>query len=436
VTDSSLQPRTTSWAAPLADGAITGTVRVPGSKSQTNRVLVLAALADAPVVIRNPLIARDTELMAAALTALGSAVITASPHEWAVAPGVLAGGVDIDCGLAGTVMRFLPPVAALAVGTTNFDGDLRARERPMAGLLDALRTVGVRIEDNGRGALPFRILGTGSVKGGTCTIDASASSQFVSGLLLSGARFDEGLVVRHVGEQLPSLPHIDMTIATLADFGLGAARIAPAAWQVEPGMPTGGGEYVIEPDLSNAAPFLAAAVATGGSVLVPDWPSETSQPGDEIRNLLVAMGGSVELTQAGLTVRGTGVVRGITADLGGFSELATTIAALAVFADSPTTITGVAHMRGHETDRLAGLVAEITGLGGDAEETSDGLIIKPRPLHGGTWRSYADHRMATAGAVIGLLVADVEVDDIESTSKTMPGFASLWSDLVAGVVPA
>jgi 3-phosphoshikimate 1-carboxyvinyltransferase len=424
------------WDAPVASGAVAGTVRVPGSKSQTNRVLVLAALADAPVVVRNPLVARDTQLMAAALGALGSTVIEASPYEWAAAPGVLAGNVDIDCGLAGTVMRFIPPVAALAVGPTNFDGDERARQRPMAGLIDALRTIGVGIDDNGRGTLPFTVQGTGSVQGGVATLDASASSQFVSGLLLSGARFDEGLIVRHVGEHLPSLPHIDMTIATLADFGLQAARIDTAAWQVMPGMPAGGGEYIIEPDLSNAAPFLAAAVATGGAVTVADWPSSTSQPGDEIKHLLTTMGGSFVLDESGLTTRGSGVIHGITADLGGVSELVTTVAALAVFADSPTTISGVAHTRGHETDRLAALVAEINGLGGDAEETADGLIIRPRPLHGGLWRSYADHRMATAGAVIGLLVDDVIVEDVESTSKTLPGFAQLWTDLVTGVVPA
>jgi 3-phosphoshikimate 1-carboxyvinyltransferase len=227
-----------------------------------------------------------------------------------------------------------------------------------------------------------------------------------------------------------------MTIATLADFGLEAARIDDAAWQVMPGMPAGGGEYVIEPDLSNAAPFLAAAVATGGAVTVADWPAETSQPGDEIKNLLTQMGGSFVLDDNGLTMSGSRVIHGFTADLGGVSELVTTVAALAAFADSPTTISGVAHMRGHETDRLAALVAEINGLGGDAEETADGLVIRPRPLHGGLWRSYADHRMATAGAVIGLLVEDVIVEDIESTNKTLPGFEQLWADLVTGVVPA
>jgi len=421
---------TKAWPAPTASGAVSGTVRVPGSKSQTNRVLVIAALADAPVVIRNPLIARDSALMAAALGTMGSPVIETSAHEWTVVPGVLVGNADIDCGLAGTVMRFIPPVAALALGPTRFDGDERARERPMAGLLGALRTIGVVVNDDNRGALPFEIVGTGSVKGGVATIDASASSQFVSGLLLAGARFDEGIIVRHVGSHLPSVPHIDMTLATLADFGVSAARVDTAAWQVEPGMPTGGGEYIIEPDLSNAAPFLAAALATGGSVTIPDWPTQTSQPGDDIRVLLQDMGATAELSDVGLVVHGRGIIHGITADLAGVSELVPTIAALALFADSPTTIRGVAHMRGHETDRLAALVSEINRLGGAAEETPDGVRISPQPLHAGRWNSYADHRMATAGAIVGLLTPGVEVVDVESTSKTMPNFVELWTQLV------
>lgn len=420
------------WLAPTASGPVSGVVHVPGSKSQTNRVLVLAALADAPVTLRNPLVARDSDLMSAALTALGAPVARSSAHEWIVTPGALRGDVDVDCGLAGTVMRFVPPLAALAAGDVRFDGDERARERPMAALITTLKSLGVDIADDNRGVLPFTIRGTGSVRGGAANIDASASSQFVSGLLLSGARYDEGLRLTHVGAHVPSLPHIDMTLATLRDFGLNAEQVGDVSWMVAPGTPKGDTTYVIEPDLSNAAPFLAAAVLTGGSVTIADWPETTTQPGVVIPDLLAQMGASVTRDEAGFTVSASGQLRGIDVDLSGESELSTTIAALALFASTPTTIRGVAHMRGHETDRLAALVSEINGLGGKARETADGLVIDPHPLHSGTWRSYADHRMATAGAIVGLAQPGVVIDDIASTSKTMPDFPGLWTTLVGG----
>lgn len=416
------------WTAPRATAPIRGRVTLPGSKSLTNRALVLAALADAPSVIRSALWARDTELMAAALAGLGVS-IERSGADCAVTPGPLHGGT-VDTGLAGTVMRFVPPVAALADGTVSFDGDSYARERPMATLIDGLRQAGVQVEDGGSGRLPFRVLGRGKVDGGRIRIDASASSQFVSGLLLAGARYESGIEIVHTGsDPVPSTPHIEMTLAVLRSAGVDAEVTRTGSWRVRPG-PVDAQDWAIEPDLSNAAPFLAAAVLTGGQVVIPGWPQRTTQAGDALRILLTAMGARVERSGPDLIVSGTGTLAGIEADLQDVGELTPVIAALAAIASTPSTLYGIGHLRGHETDRLAALSTELTRLGGDVTEESDGLTIRPRPLHGGTWHSYADHRMATAGAVIGLLVPDVVVDDIDCTRKTLPDFPGMWRRLL------
>ncbi|HLY34907.1 MAG TPA: 3-phosphoshikimate 1-carboxyvinyltransferase [Jatrophihabitantaceae bacterium] len=415
-----------TWAAPRSDGPVHAGVELPGSKSMTNRALVLAALADGPSRIVRPLRARDTDLMTAALSALGVRVED-DGADLLVTPGELH-AATVDAGLAGTVMRFVPPLAALADGAVAFDGDAYARTRPMAQLLDGLRQAGVRVDDGARGALPFTIHGTGAVPGGTVRIDASASSQFVSGLLLSGARYDKGVEVVHVGAlDVPSQPHVEMTLAMLRDAGVEASSEA-GVWRVTPGT-VRARTWTIEPDLSNAAPFLAAALVTGGSVTVRDWPATTTQAGDALRDLLAAMGAIVTRAD-GLTVTGGTAIRGIIADLHDVGELTPTIAALAALADSPSTLTGIAHLRGHETDRLAALRTELTALGADVDEIADGLSIRPARLHGGVWHAYADHRMATAGAVLGLAIDGVEVDDIASTSKTLPDFVELWSRLV------
>ena len=416
------------WSAPRARAPITARVELPGSKSQTNRALVLAALADGPSRIVAPLRARDTHLMADALRALGAS-ITEDGVDWLVTPGQLHGAV-IDTGLAGTVMRFVPPVAALAAEPVTFDGDDYARERPMSTLIDGLRQAGVTVDDASRGTLPFTVRGGGSAPGGTVYIDASASSQFVSGLLLAGARYDKGIEVLHSGSRaVPSLPHIEMTLDMLRRAGVDASATGEGSWRVAPG-PIHGGECAVEPDLSNAAPFLAAAVVTGGSVTIPNWPAATTQPGDALRALLTQMGADVTLSSGELTVRGTGSIVGLDADLRDVSELATVIAALAALADRPSNLTGLAHMRGHETDRLAALTTELSRLGAEVQELPDGLLITPRPLHGAEWVAYADHRMATAGAVLGLVVDGVSVDDIASTSKTLPDFPGMWAALL------
>ncbi|WP_436492057.1 3-phosphoshikimate 1-carboxyvinyltransferase [Actinokineospora sp. HUAS TT18] len=415
------------WSAPVAPAPVHATLSIPGSKSITNRALVLAALSGGAGTLTGALEGRDADLMIDALRSLGVPIevdgttISVGAHEG------LRGPATIDCGLAGTVMRFVPPAAVLADGEIRFDGDPRARERPMNTVLDALRAVGAAVTGD---ALPFTVAGTGAIAGGTVTIDASASSQFVSGLLLSGARYEKGLTVHHDGKPVPSMPHIEMTVDMLRQAGVTVDDSEPNTWRVEPG-PIAARDWVIEPDLSNATPFLAAAAVTGGAVTITGWPSATTQPGDAIRDILARMGAEVELADGALTVRGPATLSGVDIDMREVGELTPTVAALAALADGPSHLRGIAHLRGHETDRLAALVAEINGLGGGAEETEDGLTIRPAKLHGGPWRAYADHRMATAGAIIGLVVEGVSVDDIGTTSKTMPDFPAMWTRMLA-----
>ncbi|MEU7026914.1 3-phosphoshikimate 1-carboxyvinyltransferase [Streptomyces sp. NPDC046275] len=440
MTDStpSTDPLTGRWPAPYAAGAVDATVTVPGSKSVTNRALVLAALAAEPGWVRRPLRSRDTLLMAEALRTLGVKIDEGvgpdgTGEAWRIIPAGLRGPATVDVGNAGTVMRFLPPVAALANGAVRFDGDPRSHERPLHGVIDALRALGARIDDDGRGALPMTVHGAGGLEGGVVEIDASSSSQFVSALLLSGARFNQGVEVRHVGTRLPSLPHIRMTVDMLRAVGAQVDEPEhggrPDVWRVTPSALLGR-DLVVEPDLSNAQPFLAAALVTGGRVTVPDWPARTTQPGDALREIFTEMGGSCELTDRGLTFTGTGRIHGIDVDLGEVGELTPGIAAVAALADSPSTLRGVAHLRLHETDRLAALTREINALGGDVTETEDGLHIRPRPLHGGLFHTYHDHRMATAGALIGLAVKGVEIENVKTTEKTLPDFPRMWTEML------
>jgi 3-phosphoshikimate 1-carboxyvinyltransferase len=423
------------WPAPTAAGPVRARLALPGSKSLTNRELVLSALADAPSLLRAPLHSRDSANMIAALRALGTRIEEREGSgsfgaDLLVTPGELIGSTTIDCGQAGTVMRFVPPVAALGLGPTTFDADDSARGRPMGGIVDALRALGVDLDDAGRGGLPFTVHGTGHVPGGAIEIDASASSQFVSALLLSGARFDDGLRLTHAGERLPSLPHIEMTIDALARRGVEVRSPRAGEWIVDPGI-VGAREVDIEPDLSNAAPFLAAALVTGGSVTITGWPDATTQVGADLADLLPAFGATVERAEGALTVHGGDGIRGVELDLTTGGELAPTIAALAALADSPSTIVGIGHIRHHETDRLAALAAEIRALGGDVDELDDGLRITPQPLHGGVWHSYDDHRMSTSGALVGLAVPGVAIENVEATHKTLPQFTTLWHELVA-----
>jgi 3-phosphoshikimate 1-carboxyvinyltransferase len=408
-------------------------VALPGSKSITARALILAALADGPSRIVRPLRARDTDLMAAGLRALGVR-IDDDGEDWLVTPGTLRGPADVDAGLAGTVLRFLPPVAALAHGPVRLDGDLRMRERPNAGLIDALRNLGVEIDDAGRGRAPFTVHGAGRVRGGAVTADASESSQIVSGLLLAAARFDEGLDLSLAGG-VPSMPHVQMTVTTLREHGV-EVTATDSGWRVTPG-PIAALDRHIEPDLSNAGPFLAAALVTGGRVTVRDWPEVTTQPGAQLDRLLSAMGAGVARTADGLQVTGPGTIRPLVADLGEVGELTPVLAALCALADGPSRLTGVGHLRGHETDRLQALDEVLTAVGARVEQLPDGLVIEPGPGRAARVDSYADHRMVHAAAVLGLAIDGVEVSGPDAVAKTLPDFVDRWAALVgtpAGVV--
>ncbi len=418
------------WLAPSASGPVEAAVRLPGSKSMTARALILSALASGPSVIERPLRARDTELMAAGLRALGVGVDTGDDERWVIEPGPLRGPARVDVGLAGTIMRFLPPAAALAEGTVEFDGDPHARNRPLRPIIEALRSLGVAIDASPTGGLPLTVRGSGLVEGGEAVIDASGSSQFVSGLLLSAPRFTKGLVLRHEGPPVPSAPHLRMTTHMLRAAGAVVDESVPDVWAVEPGE-TAGRTWVIEPDLSGAAPFFAAAMVTGGSVTLGGWPAESWQPVGRLSELLTALGAEVTQTAAGLTVRGAGELHGITADLSEVSELTPVVAALAALADGPSELRGVEHIRGHETDRIAALAAELGKAGAEVTEFPDGLRIVPRPLHATEFETYADHRMAHAAAVIGLAVPGISLTDVGCTSKTLPEFPELWAGLVA-----
>ena len=392
---------------------------------------MLSAIAEAPTELIGALESRDSSLMIQALRALGTKIEVLEQGRVQITPAKLVAEGSIDCGLAGTVMRFLPPLATLAEGKVLFDGDESARKRPMKTTIESLKKLGVKVEPWDANSLPFSIESSGAVAGGELEIDASASSQFVSGLLLVAARFKNGLTLKHVGEHLPSMPHIDMTIDCLKKRGVSAKRINETTWRVEPGT-VSGGKVFIEPDLSNAGPFLAAAMVAGGEVNILNWPEKTTQVGNDFDGILQQMGAGIFRESGNLKITGTGKIRGIDIDLSTGGELTPVIAALGALSDSKTVIRGVAHLRGHETDRLAALVNEINSIGGNATETEDGLVIEPAQLHGGLWKTYEDHRMATAGAIIGLRVPGIEVEDITVTSKTMPHFVELWRSMLEG----
>jgi len=412
-------------------------VVIPGSKSVTNRALILAAQAKSPSTLRRPLVSRDSELMVAGLKALGigieetTAVIDGNEElQWIVTPAPMRGGVRVDVGNAGTVMRFLPPLAALATGEVIFDGDPRSYERPLGPVIKALEELGVSIDHDNRYSLPLTLHGTGKISGGEITIDASESSQFLSALLLVAPSFTNGITVKHKGGSLPSMPHIEMTVDMLRQFG-GSVEVDSVAqtWSVKPGA-LHGLDLVIEPDLSNASPFLSIAMVCGGRVAIADWPIKTTQPGDQLRTILSDMGAQFSFGDNGLTISGTGTIHGIDVDLHDVGELTPSIAALCALADSPSHLRGIGHLRKHETDRLAALTREINALGGNVTEEETALHITPAPLHAGVFHTYDDHRLATAGAVLGLVIEGIEVENIATTRKTLPDFPGLWSSLL------
>ena len=428
------------WPAPFRGrNSVSARVVIPGSKSVTNRALILAAQAQAPSILKRPLLSRDSELMVAGLKAMGVGISELEVDgnlAWKVTPAHLKGPAKIDVGNAGTVMRFLPPLSALATGDISFDGDPRSYERPLAPVIAALEELGIEIEHGGRYSLPMVVKSKGAIPGGALTIDASASSQFLSALLLIGPSTTNGITATHKGGPLPSMPHIDMTVQMLRDFGAQVTVDKGAqSWSVAAGK-LNGVDLVIEPDLSNAAPFLSIAMVCGGSVTIADWPMQTTQPGDQLREILTQMGAQVSLSAEGLTLTGGESIHGIDIDLHDVGELTPAIAALAALADSPSHLRGIGHLRLHETDRLAALTREINSLGGDVVEDETSLRINPagkfgKGLHGGTFHTYDDHRLATAGAVIGLVVPGIEIENVATTRKTLPDFPGLWQSLIS-----
>ncbi len=420
----------TNWRAPYRDAApILSTLTIPGSKSVTNRALILAAIADSPSRLRRPLHSRDTELMIKGLKALGVKIdiFDKNPNgDIEITPAPLFGPANIDVGNAGTVMRFLLPIAALANGLVHFDGDPRSHERPIAPLIKALEDLGASIDHQGKYSLPLTINGNGKLTGNEVSVDTSKSSQFLSALMLVAPKLQNGLTIRNVGSSLPSLPHIEMTIAMLRQFG--AEVNESETWQIS-GRLTGQ-DLVIEPDLSNAAPFMAAPMICGGTIVIKDWPKQTTQPGDRLREIFTKMGAKIKFVADGLSVTGSGKISGIDINLSNEGELTPVIAAVAALADSPSKLSGIGHLRLHETDRLAALNQELTNLGGKVVEGEDFLEIYPAKLHGGIFHTYEDHRLATAGAVIGLAIPDIEVENIETTRKTLPDFVGLWRELL------
>ena len=421
---------TNLWAAPhRGNSPVSATLTIPGSKSVTNRALILAALCDSPSILRRPLHSRDSALMIAGLKAIGVGIETAENGDLTITPGELYGPAGVDVGNAGTVMRFLPPVAAMAKGIIHFDGDARSHERPLGPVIKALESLGVSIEHGSRYSLPMTINANGRLKGGTVEVDATLSSQFISALLLVAPATLEGITVKHIGTSLPSLPHIEMTIAMLREKGV-EVIVGDNQWIVKPAI-MHGSDQVIEPDLSNAAPFMGAAMISGGTVVIRDWPHSTTQPGDELRSIFTQMGARVEFRGSDLAITGD-QIHGIDIDLHDVGELTPSIAALCVFADSPSYLRGIAHLRTHETDRLTALATEINNLGGEVIEEPSALRIIPKPLHAGVFHTYDDHRLATAGAMIGLRIPGIEVENIETTRKTLPDFPGAWAELLNG----
>ena len=430
---------TNLWSAPFRGTTpaqsqpIHARITIPGSKSVTNRALILAALADSPTLLRKPLHSRDSALMIGGLKALGIGIEEAPNGDLTITPAPLFGPAQVDVGNAGTVMRFLPPLAAMAKGIIHFDGDPRSHERPLGPVIAAMESLGVSIEHGNRYALPMTLNANGQLDGGVVDVDASSSSQFVSALLLVAPAMKNGLTLRHTGATLPSLPHIEMTIHMLREVGVTVEVIDNKEWRVSPAT-MHGREITIEPDLSNAAPFMGAAMICGGSVTITDWPSSTTQPGDQLRTILADMGATITFekssTGSDLTISSDGIIHGIDVDLHDVGELTPSIAALAVLADSPSSLRGIGHLRLHETDRLAAIANEVNSLGGNVVEEESALHITPAPLNGGTFHTYEDHRLATAGAMIGLRVQGIEVENIATTQKTLPDFPGAWADLL------
>ena len=416
-----------------ATGPLDATVEVPGSKSLTNRALVAAGLARGPSTITGALQADDTEAMVGCLCSLGIDVLA----DWDAAEVTVTGcdgeppstDAELDARLSGTTSRFVLPVAALGSGRYTVDGAPPLRQRPFGPTVAALRDLGAHVDEpGGPGLLPLVVSG-GPVAGGEVSLPGDASSQFVSGLLLAAPAMRDGLVV-HVPTALVSQPYVDMTVEVMRAFGAVVDRPADATWIV---APTGydGIRYAVEPDASAASYCFAAAAICGGSVTVPGLTRSSNQGDVAFVDVLERMGAEVTHGADHLTVTGTGELRGIELDMADLSDTAQTLAAVAVFADGPTRVTGIGFIRAKETDRIGAVVTELQRCGIDAEEEADGFVVHPGEPRPAVVQTYDDHRMAMSFALLGLRVDGIEIADPDVVGKTFPRY---W-ETIEGLVP-
>jgi len=423
---------------PLCSGPVTGTVRPPGSKSITNRALVCASLARGESLLEGALDSDDTRVMVGGLAALGIPVAA----DWdrgelrmSGAGGTIpATAATIDCAASGTTMRFLAAVCALGHGTYRLDGTARMRQRPIGDLLAPLRDLGIDAVAESPGECPPVVIRSSGLAGGTVSVRGGTSSQFASGLALAAPCTPQGMQIDFTG-RLVSVPYLEMTRRVMERFGARCDPLPDGGWHVPPTGYTGC-RYAIEPDASAASYFFAAAAITGGTVTVPGLSRRSLQGDVAFCDALERMGCTVTWhpehghgDECGITVAGR-ASRGIDIDMNAISDTVPTLAAVAVFAEGPTIIRNVAHIRDKETDRIGDLVRELRRAGVDAREMPDGLVITPGShvaVHGASIATYDDHRMAMSMALVGLGVPGIQIQDPGCVGKTFPRYwETLW----------
>jgi 3-phosphoshikimate 1-carboxyvinyltransferase len=398
------------------------TIRVPGSKSVTNRALIIAALADGNSRIVNPLFSDDSFWLMDALVRLGIDVHADGERGEVYVSGqsgeIYASGVDLFVGNAGTVARFLPPFLALGRGPFTVDGVPRMRERPVADLVDGMRQLGAEVEYAGEdGRFPLMIKG-GGIPGGKARVSASKSSQFISGLLMAAPYAQAPVTLHPVGRK--EWPYVGITVALMRAFGVevdeanGRFTVAPALYSSR--------EYEVEPDASGASYFMAAAAVTGGRVRIPGLGASSPQGDLRFAGVLRDMGCRVEIASDFVEVQGPDHLRGVEVDMNAFSDTMITLSAIAPFAEGPTTIENVGHTRLQESDRLSAVATELTRLGVKTQTTSSSIRIIPTKIRPGVVRTYGDHRMAMAFAITGLVASGIRIRDPGCVTKTFPGY--------------
>lgn len=424
-----------AYAITPAAGPVNGTVTVPGSKSLTNRALVIAALATGRSTLHGALFSDDTEACMDGLARLGIDISSDPSAARVTVTG--AGGripavtAELDVRYSGTTARFLTAVAAAGRGIYRFDGAQPMRERPMGDLPAVLSATGARFRFLGEpDHLPFELQAT-ELPAGRIEINATQSSQPVSALLLC-APAATGATTIIVRGAVPSEPFIDMSVRIMREFGVDVSRPQPGVFEIAAGSGYRGRTYDVEPDASNSSYFMAAAALTGGTVCVRGLSADSAQGDIACAAILKRMGCRVRQDTAGITVTGPKRLRGVDLDLNAVSDLTPTFAAIAPFTDSPVTIRNVAHTRLQETDRIAALATELTRLGATVEEHADGLRIEPSALAPAPIRTYEDHRMAMAFAVTGLRVPGLTIRDPGCVAKTFPDFFERFATLTAG----